>query len=57
MLSPDVIEVDEVYEFTWVGKKEAIVEANRPIRATLRPYKEESVNWDTTGNLYIEGNN
>lgn len=57
MLSGDVIEGDEAYEFTWVGKKAAIVEANRPIRKTLRPCKEESVNWDTTENLYIEGDN
>ena len=57
MLSDDVIEGDEAYEFTWVGKKAAIVEANRPIRKTLRPCPEESVNWDTTENLYIEGDN
>lgn len=57
MLSGDVLEGDEAYEFTWVGKKAAIVEANRPIRKTLRPCKEESVNWDTTENLYIEGDN
>ena len=57
MLSGDVIEGDEAYEFTWVGKKAAIVEAHRPIRKTLRPCKEESVNWDTTENLYIEGDN
>lgn len=57
MLSGDVIEGDEAYEFTWVGKKAAIVEANKPIRKTLRPCKEESVNWDTTKNLYIEGDN
>lgn len=57
MLSSDVIEGDEAYEFTWVGKKAAIVEANKPIRKTLRPCKEESVNWDTTENLYIEGDN
>ena len=57
MLSDDVIEGDEAYEFTWVGKKAAIVEANKPIRKTLRPCKEESVNWDTTENLYIEGDN
>lgn len=57
MLSGDVIEGSEAYEFTWVGKKAAIVEANKPIRKTLRPCKEESVNWDTTGNLYIEGDN
>ena len=40
-----------------VGKKTAIVEANRPIRKTLRPYPSESVNWDSTENLYIEGDN
>lgn len=57
MLSEDVIDSDEAYEFTWVGKKAAIVEANKPIRKTLRPCKEESVNWDTTENLYIEGDN
>lgn len=57
MLSGDVIEGDEAYEFTWVGKKAAIVEANKPIRKTLRPCKEESVNWDSTENLYIEGDN
>ena len=57
MLSGDVIEGSEAYEFTWVGKKAAIVEANRPIRKTLRPCKEESVDWDTTENLYIEGDN
>jgi adenine-specific DNA-methyltransferase len=57
MLSSDVVEGDEAYEFTWVGKKAAIVEANKPIRATLRPCPEESVNWDTTENLYIEGDN
>lgn len=57
MLSCDVLEGDETYEFTWVGKKAAIVEANKPIRKTLRPCPEESVNWDTTENLYIEGDN
>lgn len=57
MLSGDVAEGDEAYEFTWVGKKAAIVEANRPIRKTLRPCPEESVNWDITENLYIEGDN
>lgn len=57
MLSPDVVDGDERYEFTWVGKKAAIVEANKPIRKTLRPCMEESKNWDTTENLYIEGDN
>ncbi len=57
MLSDDVLEGDEAYEFTWVGKKAAIVEANKPIRKTLRPCPEESKDWDTTENLYIEGDN
>ncbi|MCC8044850.1 MAG: hypothetical protein LIP12_05045 [Clostridiales bacterium] len=57
MLSDEVIDGDEAYEFTWVGKKASIVEANKPIRKTLRPCPEESVNWDTTENLYIEGDN
>lgn len=57
MLSPDVVDGDECYEFTWVGKKASIAEANRPIRKTLRPCPEESKDWDTTENLYIEGDN
>lgn len=57
MLFDSVIDGDEAYEFSWVGKKASIVEANRPIRKTLRPVKEDSVNWDTTENLYIEGDN
>ena len=57
MLSSDVVDGDECYEFTWVGKKASIVEANKPIRKTLRPCPAESKNWDTTENLYIEGDN
>lgn len=57
MLSSDVVDGDEAYEFTWVGKKASIVEANKPIRKTLRPCPEESKNWDDTENLYIEGDN
>lgn len=57
MLSGEIIEGDEIYEFSWVGKKAAMLEANRPIRKTLRPCPKESVNWDTTNNLYIEGDN
>ena len=57
MLSPDVVDGDEAYEFTWVGKQAAIVEANKPIRKTLRPCVAESKDWDTTENLYIEGDN
>lgn len=57
MLADEVIDGDEAYEFTWVGKKAAIVEAHKPIRKTLRPCKEESKDWDKTENLYIEGDN
>ena len=57
MLSPDVVDGDECYEFTWVGKRASIVEANKPIRKTLRPCPEESKDWDATENLYIEGDN
>jgi len=57
LLSSDVLEGDEAYEFTWVGKKASMVEATRPIRKTLRPCVDESVNWDSTENLYIEGDN
>ena len=57
MLSSDVVDGGECYEFTWVGKKASIAEANKPIRKTLRPCPEESKDWDTTENLYIEGDN
>ena len=57
ILSGETLDGDESYEFTWVGKKAAIMEANKPIRKTLRPCLEESVDWDTTKNLYIEGDN
>ena len=56
-LSEVVVDGEESYEFTWVGKREAMLEANRPIRKTLRPDKDSSVNWDTTENIYIEGDN
>ena len=57
MLSGDIAEENEAYEFTWAGKKASILEANRPLRKTLRPSPEESVEWDTTQNIYIEGDN
>jgi adenine-specific DNA-methyltransferase len=57
-LSYQVVEGDkEHYELTWPGKKEAMLLASTPINKTLRPVKEESVDWETTGNLYIEGDN
>ena len=52
MLNGEIIEGDESYEFTWVGKKASIVEANRPIRKTLRPAFDESAEWDCTENIY-----
>lgn len=57
LLSTKMIEGDECYDFTWVGKKQAMVEACKPIRKTLRPCREESVDWENTQNLYIEGDN
>ena len=53
----DEVYGDEAYEFTWVGKRAAIAESGRTLRKTLRPCVEERKDWDTTGNLYIEGNN
>jgi len=47
----------ERYQLTWPGKKQAILNANTPIEKTLRPVKEDSVDWDNTQNLYIEGDN
>ena len=47
----------ERYQFTWPGKTQAIKESQKTTTGTLRPCKEESKNWDTTENLYIEGDN
>ncbi len=52
-----VEDAPEVYDFTWVGKRAALQEAAAPINKTLRPCPEESVDWDKTQNLYIEGDN
>ncbi len=57
VLSDDVIDGDEAYEFKWVGKNASMVEIGKPIRKVLRPCKEESKNWDGTENIYIEGEN
>lgn len=57
MLSADVEDISESYEFTWPGKRRAIVEANKSIRMTLRPCIEKSRKWNDTENLYIEGDN
>ncbi len=48
---------EERYQFTWPDKRKSILAANAPINKTLRPCREESVNFDTTENLYIEGDN
>jgi len=57
-LSGVVVEgTDERYQFNWADKKKSILLANSPINKTLRPCREESVNFDTTQNLYIEGDN
>lgn len=57
LLGDNVAEGDERYDFTWVGKRAALQEAAKPIRKTLRPCPEESVDWENTKNLYIEGDN
>ena len=58
LLGDDAVEdAPEAYEFNWVGKQAARAEVLRPINKTLRPVKEDSVDWDTTQNLYIEGDN
>ena len=57
-LSHSVIDgSQERYRLDWVGKREAIVTANSPIAKTLRPCRDESVDFETTGNLFIEGDN
>ena len=58
LLGDDAVEdAPEAYEFNWVGKQAARAEVLRPSSKTLRPVKEDSVDWDTTQNLYIEGDN
>lgn len=58
LLGDDAVEdAPEAYQFTWVGKQAARAEMLRPIKKTLRPVKEDSVDWDNTQNLYIEGDN
>ena len=57
ILGDEVDEGDERYAFTWPGKADAIRQAQTVSTATLRPCPEKSVNWDSTQNLYIEGDN
>ena len=57
-LSDHVVDGErERYQFTWPGKREAKLKARRPTQKTMRPCPEKSVDWDTTQNLYIEGDN
>ncbi len=57
VLGDEIEEEEEFYRFTWAGKSFARREAHKPSTGTLRPVKEESVDWDKTKNLYIEGDN
>lgn len=57
ILGDEVDEGQERYAFTWPGKADAIRQAQMPSTATLRPDEDASVDWDTTENLYIEGDN
>jgi adenine-specific DNA-methyltransferase len=57
IFSNEIDDTPERYNFTWAGKSKAIAEAQKPSQGTLRPVKEESKDWDTTKNLYIEGDN
>ena len=57
-LSESIVEgPQERYQINWPGKREALLTANAPIAKTLRPCREESVDFDTTKNLFIEGVN
>lgn len=56
-LSEEIVDGRESYEFTWVGKREAIAEAGRPTTKTLRPDLNESVDFDKSGNIFITGDN
>ena len=57
ILGKEIDDSHEKYSFTWPGKTQAIKESQKQSTGTLRPYHEESKNWDTTQNLYIEGDN
>ena len=57
ILGEELEEGEEYYRFTWAGKAQARREAHKPSTGTLRPCKEESMDWDSTQNLYIEGDN
>lgn len=57
LFGKEIIKDEEYYQFTWAGKSQAKIEANKLSTGTLRPCKEDSKNWDTTQNIFIEGDN
>ncbi|WP_310594105.1 site-specific DNA-methyltransferase [Flavobacterium sp.] len=57
LIGDDIETDEEYYRFTWAGKSIARKESNKPSTATLRPCKSESKDWDTTNNIFIEGDN
>jgi adenine-specific DNA-methyltransferase len=57
LLDEEIETNEEYYRFSWAGKSDARREANKPSTATLRPNQPDSKNWDTTGNVFIEGDN
>ena len=57
LLGEEIENDKEVYELTWAGKAQAWREAHKPSNGTLRPAKDESLDWDSTRNIYIEGDN
>lgn len=57
ILGENIEESSERYNFTWLGKTQAIKESQKQSTGTLRPCREESKNWDSTKNLYIKGDN
>ena len=57
LLSGSIAEGNEIYSFTWPGKKEALAQAHTPIRKTLRPLPEAGLDWEHARNIYIEGDN
>lgn len=56
-LGEEIDDTNEKYDFTWKGKHEAVKISQTPSEGTLRPSKKDSKNWDTTENIYIEGDN
>ena len=57
VLGEEIEDEEEYYRFTWAGKSQARREAHKPSTGTLRPCKEDSLDWDTTQNVYVEGDN